>query len=117
MGCSDSLRQITGWTHGFSIIVVIVVAGIDLYNLANNNLIAVWFPLALAFMMLLRIPNQMCVAMNISNGWFSVTTSIIDFFLWIIIAFIIHKKWQEIRKEKKEEELGTTPSATEYETY
>jgi large-conductance mechanosensitive channel len=117
MSCSDSLRQITGWTHGFSILVVIIVVGIDLYNLANNNLINVWFPLALAFMMLLRIPSQMCVAMNVYNGWFSVITSVIDFFLWIIIAFIIHKKWKEIRKKNQEEERGTTPSATEYETY
>ena len=116
MACSEQLRHVTGWIHGFSILVVTIVASIDLYNLVNNNLISIWFPLSIAFMMLLRIPNQICVATNVSNGWYSLITSILDFFIWIVIAFVIHKKWQSIRKQQKIDDIGTMPPAIEYET-
>ena len=116
MGCSDPVRLVSGWVHGISILIVAVVASIDLYSLANNNLISAWFPLSIAFMMLIRIPNQICVANNIASGWYSVVTSILDFFIWTAIAYVIHKKWQSIRKQQKIDDIGTMPNATEYET-
>jgi uncharacterized membrane protein len=74
--CSSTLRTITGFLHGIAIAIVIIFSGIQIYNIKKETQIHYWLPLSIAIMMVLRLPNIICVALNDSHGWFMVVGTI-----------------------------------------
>ena len=101
--CSKKEFKITRFFHILSIIVIIAGVSYNMYAAANQTEIGLWLPLALAIMIILRLPNQICVAHSEKDGWLSVCGSIIGLISYIITcALIIHFQNQKTH--------GPTPS-------
>ena len=87
--CSKKEFKITRYLHIFSIIVIIVGTSYNIYAAAHKKETGLWLPLALAVMIILRLPNQICVAHNVTDGWLSVTGSTLGLISYIATVIII----------------------------
>lgn len=75
--------------------VVIAGTSYNMYAASNNKETGLWLPLALAIMIILRLPNQICVAKNERDGWLSVfgsTMGLISYIATVIIILHYNKK-------------------------
>ncbi len=95
MPCSKTTTKITGFIHLFALIITFVGMGFQFYAVSNNQPYAVWLPVSLAIMMCLRIPNQICVALDSSHGWFSVAGSVIGLIGYIALTIVTFNKSKE----------------------
>ena len=87
--CSKKEFKITRYLHIFSIMVVIAGTSYNMYAASNNKETGLWLPLALAIMIILRLPNQICVAKNERDGWLSVFGSTMGLISYIATVIII----------------------------
>ena len=87
--CSEKAFKITRWFHIFSIIVIIVGTSYNMYAASTKKDTGLWLPLALAIMIILRLPNQMCVANESRDGWLSVIGSVLGLISYIATCIII----------------------------
>ena len=87
--CSKKEFKITRYLHIFSIIVIIVGTSYNIYAASHKKETGLWLPLALAIMIILRLPNQICVAHNETDGWLSVTGSTLGLISYIATVIII----------------------------
>ena len=87
--CSEKEFKITRWFHIFSIIVIIVGTSYNMYAASTKKDTGLWLPLALAIMIILRLPNQMCVANESRDGWLSVIGSVLGLISYIATCIII----------------------------
>jgi len=101
--CSKQEFKITRYFHIFSIIVIIAGTSYNIYAAANDKETGLWLPLALAIMITLRLPNQICVAHSEKDGWLSVFGSTIGLISYIILCILI------IHLQNKKGVKGQTP--------
>ena len=87
--CSKKEFKITRYLHIFSIMVIIAGTSYNMYAASNRKETGLWLPLALAVMIILRLPNQICVAHSEKDGWLSVCGSTIGLISYIITCIII----------------------------
>ncbi len=87
--CSKKEFKITRYLHIFSIMVVVAGTSYNMYAASNNKETGLWLPLALAIMIILRLPNQICVAKNERDGWLSVFGSTMGLISYIATVIII----------------------------
>ena len=87
--CTDKIFKISRYFHILSIMVIMAGTGINMYASFNHQYTGFWLPLALSIMILLRLPNQVCVAHEHSDGWLSVIGSIIGMIGFIATVIII----------------------------
>ena len=87
--CSKREFKITRYFHIFSIMVIVAGTSYNMYAAANKKETGITLPLALASMIILRLPNQICVAHNEKDGWLSVTGSVLGLISYIATVIII----------------------------
>ena len=87
--CTPKVFKITRYFHIFSIFVIIAGTAFNMYASFNHKYSGLWLPVALAVMILFRLPNQVCVAHEHSDGWLSVTGSVIGMLGYIATVIII----------------------------
>ena len=87
--CSKREFKITRYFHIFSIMVIVAGTSYNMYAAANKKETGITLPLALASMIILRLPNQICVAKNEKDGWLSVTGSVLGLISYIATVIII----------------------------
>ena len=87
--CSKKEFKITRYFHIFSIIVIVAGTSYNMYAAANKKETGLWLPLALAIMIIFRLPNQICVAHSEKDGWLSVTGSTLGLISYIATVIII----------------------------
>ena len=92
MKCTKSGFKITGVLHVLALLVTFIGMGFQFYSVANDQPYAIWLPLTLCIMMLMRIPNQICVALENSHGWFSVMGSIFGLSGYIALTVVTFSK-------------------------
>ena len=92
MPCSKITSKVTGFIHLFALIITFVGMGFQLAAVANDQPYAIWLPVSLSLMMLLRIPNQICVALESPDGWFSVIGSVIGLLGYIALTIVTFNK-------------------------
>jgi hypothetical protein len=116
MDCPKSVRLVTGILHTLAILVVVIGSGVDVYNLMYNRLATAILPVAIAVMLLLCLPDQICVAVAHADGWLSVIGTVLLFVAWLLFAFVIAHKQRSARLARRKRAEGTTPPATQHET-
>ena len=93
--CSKQVFTITRYLHILSIIVIIIGTILNAYASFEHTYTGLWLPIALAIMIVLRLPNQVCVAHEHRDGWLSVVGSVAGMIGYIatviIIAYTYHK--------------------------
>lgn len=77
MNCSPLFKQVTGYLHGIAILIIAIFSAIQIYKLQNGDDSTYWIPLGITLMMILRLPNVICIALNDYHGWYVVVGSII----------------------------------------
>ena len=98
--CSSLTMKITGIFHILAIIAALIGTGYQFYHVKTQKALSYSLPLSLAIMMLLRIPNQVCVARKESHGWLSVTGSVIAMITYIALSIVIYQESQKYEEEK-----------------
>ena len=99
MYCNDFIINITGNLHILSIIITVFGTYKHIEAIKNNKPHSIWLSATLALMLLLRIPNQLCIALNISHGWYTVIGTMIGIFSFIYLTYITYEK--NIKKKNK----------------
>ena len=98
--CSSKVMKITGIFHILAIMAALIGTGYQFYHVKTQKALSYSLPLSLAVMMLLRIPNQVCVARKESHGWLSVTGSVIAMITYIALSVVIYQESQKYEEEK-----------------
>lgn len=98
--CSPKVMKITGVFHFFAIMAALIGTGFQFYNVKTHKALSYSLPLGLAIMMLLRIPNQVCVAWREPHGWFSVVGSVIAMITYIALTIVTHHESKKYEEEK-----------------
>jgi len=96
--CKDSIMNITGYLHILSIIITVFGTFKHIESIKNNKPHSIWLSATLAIMLLLRIPNQVCIAFSMSHGWYTVIGTIIGILSFVYLTYITYEK--KVKKKK-----------------
>ena len=97
--CSDTMMKNTGYLHIIALAVAIWGTMKQIEDVKADKPTSIWLSLSLAIMLILRIPNQICVATREFHGWYSVFGTLMGA---AGFAFLGYTEYQQSKKEKKE---------------
>ena len=98
MKCSPSMMKYTGYLHILALAVAIYGTYHQVDAVQNNKPFSPALAIALTVMLLLRVPNQICVATKEFHGWYSVFGTLMGA---AGFAFLGYTEYQAFIKEKK----------------
>ena len=99
MKCSESMMKYTGYLHILALAVAIYGTYHQVDAVQNNKPFSPALAIALTVMLLLRVPNQICVATREFHGWYSVFGTLMGA---AGFAFLGYTEYQQAKKEQKE---------------
>ena len=92
MNCSKDIYKIAGCLSAISILVILYGIYIQGYNIKyKGNRIVLIFPIMLVITLLLRLPTQLCIALDNDEGWYSVLGIFIKLCSLIYLAYLTNK--------------------------
>jgi hypothetical protein len=100
MVCSKLTQKTTGIVHVIALVITFAGMAFQIYSVNSGNPYALWLPISLAIMMLLRIPNQICVALHESHGWYSVVGSSLGLIGYIALTIVTFQKSKTDKDEQ-----------------
>ncbi len=100
MKCSEKMMRYTGYLHIVALVVAIYGTYAQIDAVKTGKPFSIALALSLTVMLLLRIPNQMCVALSESHGWYSVFGTVMGAAGFGLLAYETYKKSQEDQKSK-----------------
>jgi hypothetical protein len=95
MKCSPKYKELTKKLHILSLLVTMIGTSIQFYYLMNNQSKPYILSFSLIVFLLLRIPNQICVAYVDSDGWYTVFGTVLGILSFSIISILEYKKEKE----------------------
>ena len=98
MKCSESMMKYTGYLHILALAVAIYGTYHQVDAVQNNKPFSPALAVALTVMLLLRVPNQICVATREFHGWYSVFGTIMGA---AGFAFLGYTEYQASLKKKE----------------
>ena len=103
MKCSESMMKYTGYLHILALAVAIYGTYHQVDAVQNNKPFSPALAVALTVMLLLRVPNQICVATREFHGWYSKkrTKTIFGTIMGAAgFAFLGYMEYQQSKKQK-----------------
>ena len=99
MKCSAAMMRNTGYLHIIALIVAIygTVKQIDAVN--SGKPFSVALSLSLTAMLLLRIPNQICVSFEKFDGWYTVIGTLMGVIGFAYLTYITFEKDKNNKKK------------------
>ena len=98
MKCSDSMMKYTGYLHILALIVAIYGTYSQIDAVKSGEPFSPNLAIALTVMLLLRVPNQICVAQREFHGWYSVIGTVVGA---ASFAYLGYTEYQQAKQEKK----------------
>ena len=98
MKCSSNMMKYTGYLHIVALIVAIYGTEQQINAVKNKTPYSPALSIALTLMILLRIPNQICVAQTESHGWYSVIGSFVGAAGFGYLAYIEYKSAKKTKQ-------------------
>jgi len=92
MKCSDSMMKYTGYLHILALAVAIYGTYTQIDSVKSGQAYSPALAIALTVMLLLRIPNQICVAQRVFHGWYSVIGTIMGAASFAYLGYIEYQK-------------------------
>ena len=89
MQCSHAFKEMTGYLHGLAIIAISIFSGIQIYDLKSGSPNKYWVPLGIVVMMILRLPNVVCIAFNDPHGWYVFAGSLVALVVNSYITYLL----------------------------
>ena len=99
MNCSPKMMQYTGYLHIIALIVAIYGTFHQIDAVKSGKPFSPALAMALTLMLILRIPNQICVAFKESHGWYSVIGTVVGACSFAYLAYTEYK--QSIKKNNQ----------------
>ena len=100
MKCSEKMMRYTGYLHIVALVVAIYGTYAQIDAVKTGKPFSMALALSLTVMLLLRIPNQICVSLSESHGWYSVFGTVMGAAGFGLLAYETYKKSQEDQKSK-----------------
>ena len=97
MKCSSNMMKYTGYLHILALVVAIAGTYYQVDAVQTGKPFSPYLAIALTVMLLLRIPNQICVATKEFHGWYSVVGTLSGA---IGFAYLGYIEYQESLKGK-----------------
>mgnify|MGYP004176806213 CR=1 FL=1 len=97
MKCSESMMKYTGYLHILALAVAIYGTYTQIDSVKSGKAYSPALAIALTVMLLLRVPNQICVATREFHGWYSVFGTIMGA---AGFAFLGYMEYQQSKKQK-----------------
>ena len=98
MKCSDSMMKYTGYLHILALIVAIYGTYSQIDAVKNGRPFSPNLAIALTVMLLLRVPNQICVAQREFHGWYSVIGTVVGA---ASFAYLGYTEYQQAKQDQK----------------
>ena len=101
--CSSSMMKYTGYFQIVALFVALYGTMKQIESVRNDKPASIWLSLSLAVMLLLRVPNQICVALNEFHGWYSVVGTLIGAASFLYLTYETYlASARKASKESKE---------------
>ena len=97
MKCSDSMMKYTGYLHILALIVAIYGTYSQIDAVKSGEPFSPNLAIALTVMLLLRVPNQICVAQKEFHGWYSVIGTVVGA---ASFAYLGYTEYQQANKKE-----------------
>ena len=91
MQCSNEIMNYTGYLHIIALVIAIYGTIHQIDAVEKNTPYSPYLSVALTAMLLLRVPNQICVATKQSHGWYSVIGTIVGAASFGYLAYVEYK--------------------------
>ena len=98
MKCNDTMMKYTGYLHILALMVAIYGTYSQIDAVKNGEPFSPNLAIALTVMLLLRIPNQICVAQRVFHGWYSVIGTLVGA---CSFAYLGYMEYQQSKNKKK----------------
>ena len=95
MKCTPKMRKYTGYLHFIALAVAGWGTSKQIEDIKSGKPTSIWLSLSLAIMLILRIPNQICVATKESHGWYSVLGTSMGALSFLYLTYETYKYKQE----------------------
>ena len=99
MKCNATIMKYTGYLHVFSLLFAIFGTYKQIEALNENKKNSIWLTLSLTLMLLMRIPNQICLSFIHHHGWYNVFGTLMGSLSFAYLTYLTHEK--NINDEKK----------------
>lgn len=88
MKCSPALMKYTGYLHIIALVVAIYGTYHQIESVKSGEAYSPYLAVALTVMLLLRVPNQVCVAFKEFHGWYSVVGTLVGAASFGYLAYV-----------------------------
>lgn len=95
MKCSPFIMNLTGYLHIFSLAFAVFGTYMQIDALHKDKPNSIWLSLSLCIMLLLRIPNQVCLSLIHSHGWYNVIGTLMGSLSFAYLTYLTHLKNSE----------------------
>ena len=104
MKCSKSVMKYTGYLHIIALVVAIYGTFHQIDAVKNDKPFSPILSVSLTAMLLLRVPNQICVAFKEYHGWYSVAGTLLGAASFLYLTFETHLAHEKRANEQSKEE-------------
>uniref|UniRef100_A0A6C0CZY1 Uncharacterized protein n=1 Tax=viral metagenome TaxID=1070528 RepID=A0A6C0CZY1_9ZZZZ len=94
--CKPNTMKYTGYLHIISLLFAFFGIYMQIYSLYNDEKDSIWLSLSLCIMLLLRIPNQVCLSLIHPHGWLNVIGTLIGALGFAFVSYLTHLKNKDI---------------------
>ena len=101
MKCSPKMMEYTGYLHIVALVVALYGTYTQIDAVKTGKPFSMALALSLTIMLLLRIPNQICVALQESYGWYSVLGTVMGAAGFGLLTYETYKKSEEQKSKSK----------------
>ena len=101
MKCSPKMMKYTGYLHILALCVAIYGTFHQIDAVQSGKPFSPALAVALTMMLVLRIPNQVCVAFKESHGWYSVVGTVVGAFSFAYLAYTEYSQATKIAPHSK----------------
>ena len=99
MKCNSTIMKYTGYLHVLSLLFAVFGTYKQIEALNENKKNSIWLTLSLTLMLLMRIPNQICLSLIHHHGWYNVFGTLMGALSFAYLTYLTHEK--NINDEKK----------------
>ena len=116
MACSETLSSIFSGFHAVSVVGFVAFLGFEIYNVVQNQQTPTTILLVLAAFLVLRLPNQVCIALQHGDGWLAVVGTVVLIAAVLFYTLLVARRTARQQRRKHANDRLTMPAATKYET-
>ena len=99
MKCTEKMMRYTGYLHVVALVVAIYGTYAQIKAVRTGQPFSMALALSLTLMLLLRIPNQICVSLKESHGWYSVFGTVMGALGFALLAYETYVKSHETQNK------------------